>query len=110
MSAASPAEREPLAVRRQVIAATAEAAARAVPGVVRVGRGGSRLLARLAGRPVVARIAAGRVEIRLWLVVADDESFAEVCARARSGIRLAVERQLGLDLGSVTVFVDGVAV
>jgi uncharacterized alkaline shock family protein YloU len=97
-----------LTVRRRVIAAIAAAAARAVPGVDRVGRGGPRALAWLAGRPVSARVIEDRVHIRLWLVACQGEPLAELSARARTTIGRAMEQQLGLRLGDVTVFVDGV--
>jgi uncharacterized alkaline shock family protein YloU len=97
-----------LTVRRRVIAAIAAAAARAVPGVERVGRGGPRALAWLAGRPVSARLIEDRVHVRLWLVAQQGEPLAELSARARTTIGRAIEQQLGLRLGDVTVLVDGV--
>jgi uncharacterized alkaline shock family protein YloU len=99
---------ERLTVRRRVVAAVAASTARAIPGVERLGRGGPRLLAWLAGGPVEARFVDERVRLRLWLVVAASHPIAEVSARVRAAVRAAVEQQLGLDLGEVTVLVDGV--
>lgn len=98
-----------LTVRRRVIGAMARAAAEAQPGVVRVGRGGTRLWAWLAGPAVTARLRGGRVHVRLFLVVRQGEAFATLAARVRREIAQTIERQLGLELGEVTVLVDGVA-
>jgi uncharacterized alkaline shock family protein YloU len=97
-----------LTVRRRVIAVIAASAARSAPGVERVGRGGPRLLAWLAGGPVEARLVDERVQVRLWLIVTTGRSFAEVVARVRASVGMAIEQQLGLALGEVTVLVDGV--
>jgi uncharacterized alkaline shock family protein YloU len=97
-----------LTARRRIIATIAAAAARTAPGVERVGRRGPRALAWLAGAPVEARLVDGLVQVRLWLIVAAGLPFSEVIARVRSGVRAAIEQQLGLPLGEVTVFIDGV--
>ena len=108
MSAPPRGRPDELTIRRRVIAAIASAAARAVPGVSRVGRGGPRLLAWLAGAPVAARLVDDRVHIRIWLIAREGEPLAELSARARATIARAMEQQLGLHLGDVTVLVDGV--
>jgi uncharacterized alkaline shock family protein YloU len=108
MSAVQAGRVDVLTVRRRVIAAIAASAARSAPGVARVGRGGPRLLAWLAGEPVEARLVDERVQVRLWLMVTAGRSFAEVVARVRVRVGMAIEQQLGLTLGEVTVLVDGV--
>jgi uncharacterized alkaline shock family protein YloU len=97
-----------LTVRRRVIRAVAAAAAAEVPGVVRVGRGGPPPLAWLVGRPVAAWSEAGRIHVRLWLIVRPGESLPALSRRTRAAVGRAIERQLGLELGEVTVLVDGI--
>jgi len=97
-----------LTVRRRVIRSIAATAAASVPGVLRVGRGGPRPLAWLVGRPVAAWTDAGRVHVRLWLIVRPGEPLPALGRRVRAAVSRAVERQLGLELGEVTILVDGV--
>jgi len=97
-----------LTVRRRVIRSIAATAAEGVPGVLRVGRGGPRPLAWLVGRPVAAWTEAGRVHVRLWLIVRPGEPLASLSRHVRAAVSQAVERQLGLELGEVTILVDGV--
>jgi uncharacterized alkaline shock family protein YloU len=104
----SPALPDELTVRRRVIRSIAIAAAESVPGVMRVGRGGPRPLAWLVGRPVAAWTDAGRVHVRLWLIVRSGEPLPVLSRRVRVAVSRAVERQLGLELGEVTILVDGV--
>jgi uncharacterized alkaline shock family protein YloU len=98
----------PLTARRRIITAIAASAARMAPGVARVGRRGPRPLAWLAGAPVEARFVDGLVQVRLWLIVVTGLPFAEITVRVRRGVRAAIEQQLGLPLGEVTVIIDGV--
>ena len=79
-----------------------------VPGVARVGRGGPAWRRLLGGPAVSVRIRDDRVLVRLWIVARPGPA-----ARAadRPGPRRGrghVERLLGLELGAVTVLVDGV--
>lgn len=97
-----------LTVRRHVIRSVAATAAESVPGVLRVGRGGPRPLAWLVGRPVTAWTDAGRVHVRLWLVVRPGEPLPALSRRVRVAVGRAIVRQLGLQLGGVTILVDGV--
>lgn len=97
-----------LTARRPIIVTVAASAARADPGVSRVGRGGPRALAWLAGAPVEARLVDGLVQVRLWLIVTAGRPFGEISARVRAAVRAAIEKQLGLPLGEVTVFIDGI--
>jgi uncharacterized alkaline shock family protein YloU len=97
-----------LTVRRRVIGAMARAAAETQPGVLRVGRGGAAFWARLAGPSVTARLRGGRVHVRLFVVARSGEPLAVLVGRVRRAIAETIELQLGLDLGEVTVLVDGV--
>jgi uncharacterized alkaline shock family protein YloU len=97
-----------LTVRHRVIRSVAASAAVTVPGVLRVGRAGPRPLAWLVGRPVAAWIDGGRVHVRLWLIVRPGVSMPSLSRRVRGAVSQAVERQLGLELGEVTILVDGV--
>jgi uncharacterized alkaline shock family protein YloU len=108
VTAAQPGTIHPLTARRRIIVAIAAAAAGSAPGVLRVGRGGPRPLAWLAGDPVETRLVDGLVHVRLWLIVTAGRPFADVSARVRVAVRAAIEGQLGLALGDVTVFIDGV--
>ncbi len=97
-----------LTVRRRVIGAMARAAAEAQPGVLRVGRGGAAFWAWLAGPAVTARLRGGRVHVRLFVVARSGEPLAALAGRVRRAIGETIERQLGLELGEVTILVDGV--
>jgi uncharacterized alkaline shock family protein YloU len=98
-----------LTVRRRVIGQMARAAAESQPGVCRVGRGGTRGWAWLAGPAVTARLRSGRVHVRLFVVARPGESFVTLASRVRRSIAQTIERQLGLELGEVTILVDGVS-
>jgi uncharacterized alkaline shock family protein YloU len=97
-----------LTIRRRVIRSIAIAAAEGVPGVLRVGRGGPGPLAWLVGRPIAAWTDSGRVHVRLWLIVRPGEPLPALSRRVRAAVSQAMERQLGLELGEVTILVDGV--
>ena len=94
-------------VGRGVIAELVRLAAFEVPGVTRVGRGGPAWR-RLGGSSVSVRIRDDRVLVRLWVVARPGQPLAPLTAQIRSTVAATVERLLGLDLGSVTVLVDGV--
>jgi len=97
-----------LTVRRRVIGAMARAAAAGVPGVVRVGRGGPAFWAWLAGPAVTARLRDGRVHVRLFVVASSGDSLSALTMRVRRMVAQTIEHQLGLELGEVTVLVDGI--
>lgn len=107
--AADPTSGRLLTVRRRVVGAIARAAAEEQIGVARVGRGGPRFWAWLAGPAVTARLRDGRVYVRLFIVARSGEALGPLAARVRRNVADTVERQLGLELGEVTVLVDGVA-
>ncbi len=97
-----------LTVGRGVIVEMARLAALESPGVLRVARGGAGWLAFLRGSPVDVRSNHDRVDLRVWVIARPGADLAAVAAEARAAIAGAVERLLGLRLGSVTVIVDGI--
>ena len=97
-----------LTVGRGVIAELVRLAAIEVPGVARVGRGGPAWRAWLAGPSVRVRIQDDRVLVRLRIVARPGQALGPLTAQVRTAVAATVERFLGLDLGAITVIVDGV--
>jgi uncharacterized alkaline shock family protein YloU len=97
---------ERLTVSHSVIVAMVRVAALEVPGVLRVSRGGP--LAWLGGSPVRARVREGRVSVRVWVIVRPRHALTPLVAQVRQAVSATIERLLGLELGDVTVVVDGV--
>ncbi|MEO5885294.1 MAG: Asp23/Gls24 family envelope stress response protein [Candidatus Limnocylindrales bacterium] len=97
-----------LTVGRGVIAQLVRIAAFEVPGVARVGYGGPMWRAWLAGPAVSVRVRDEQVLIRLFIVARPGQALAALSAQVRTAVAATVERVLGLDLGAVTVIVDGV--
>lgn len=97
-----------LTVGTGVISQLVRLAALEVPGVARVGRGGGAWRQVLGGRAVSVRITDGRVIVRVWVVARPGQALGPLAAQVRSAVGATVERLLGLDLGSITVLVDGV--
>ena len=97
-----------LTVGRGVIVEMARLAAFEVPGVMRVARGGPSWRAVFRGAPIAVRVRGGQVEVRLWVVARPGADVAAVARQVRAAVAAAVERLLGLELGSVTVVVDGI--
>jgi len=97
-----------LSVGPGVIRDTVRLAALEVPGVLRVGRGGPRWREVLSGNPVRVRIRGGRVHVTVWLVARPRQQLVPLTAQVRAAVAAAVERLLGMELGGVTVLVDGV--
>ena len=98
-----------LTVEKGVITEMVRLAAFEVPGVARVGRGGARWRA-LLGPAVRARLHRDKVEVRLWIVARPGQPLVPLTGEVRSAVAATVERLLGLELGGVTVLVDGVGV
>ena len=98
-----------LTVEKGVITEMVRLAAFEVPGVARVGRGGGRWGA-LLGSAVRARMHKDKVEVRLWIVARPGQPLVPLTGQVRSAVAATVERLLGLELGGVTVLVDGVGV
>ncbi len=97
-----------LSVGPQVIRETIRLAAREVPGVLRVGRSGGALRRRLAGPPILVRLNGTRVDVRVAIVAEAGQSVRPIAAHVRAAVVAAIERQLGLAPGEVTVSIDGV--
>jgi len=96
-----------LTVGPGVISEMVRLAAFEVPGVAKVGRGGPPWRA-LGGRAVATRLRDGRVEVRLWIVARPGQPLGPLASQVRSAVAATIERLLGLELGGVTVLVDGV--
>jgi hypothetical protein len=90
----------PLTVSHEVIVEMVRVAA------LEVGRGGR--LGWLAGSPVRARVHDGKATVRVWVVARPGHALRPLAAQVRQAVGATVERLLGLDLGEVTVVVDGV--
>ena len=95
-------------VGRGVIGELVRLAAIEVPGVARVGRGGSAWRRWLGGPAVRIRIRDDRVLVRLWVVARPGQPLQPLAGQIRSTVAATIERLLGLELGTVTVLVDGV--
>ena len=91
-----------------VIRETVKLAALEVPGVLRVGRGGPAWRDLVGGSPVRVRIRDGRVFVTVRLVARPRQRLVPLTAQVREAVGGAVERLLGLELGAVTVVVDGI--
>ena len=97
-----------LSVGRGVITDTVRLAALEVPGVVRVGRGGAMWRDLLLGAPIKVRIRDGRVHATVWVVARPRQSLVTVAQDVRAAVGAAIVRLLGMEIGGVTVLVDGV--
>ena len=97
-----------LTVGQGVIAELVRLAAFEVPGVARVGHGGPIWRGWLAGPAVRVRVSDDRVVVRLRIVARPGQALAPLTAQVRAAVAATVERLLGLELGAVTVLVDGV--
>jgi uncharacterized alkaline shock family protein YloU len=97
-----------LTVGKSVIAELVRLAAFEVPGVARVGRGGPAWRRWLGGRSVSVRIRDQRVMVRVWIVARPGQSLGALTGQVGATVAATVERLLGLELGAVTVLVDGV--
>ena len=96
----------PLTVSHGVIVEMVRVAALEVPGVLKVGRGGP--LGWLGGSPVRAHVRDGKASVRVWIVARPGHALRPLAAQVRQAVGATVVRLLGLDLGEVTVVVDGV--
>jgi uncharacterized alkaline shock family protein YloU len=97
-----------LTVGRGVIAELVRLAAFEVPGVARVGRGGANWRRMLGGPAVSVQLRNDRVLVRLWIVARPGQALGPLTNQVRAAVTATVERLLGLDLGALTVLVDGV--
>ena len=97
---------DPLTVSHGVIVEMVRVAALEVPGVLKVARGGP--LSWLGGSPVRARVGDGKVSVRVWIVARPGHALAPLAEQVRQAVGATVERLLGLELGDVSVVIDGV--
>lgn len=97
-----------LSVGRGVIVEVARLAALEVPDVLRVARRGPPWRAALAGPPIMVRVRAGGVIVRLRIIARPGADLALTGRRVRESVGRAVERLLGLQVQEVSVLVDGV--
>jgi uncharacterized alkaline shock family protein YloU len=97
-----------LTVGKGVIAELVRTAAFEVPGVARVGFGGPSWRSWLSGPAVRVRVVDERVVVRLRIVARPGHALGPLTGQVRTAVGATVERLLGLDLGAVTVIVDGV--
>jgi uncharacterized alkaline shock family protein YloU len=97
-----------LSVGPGVIREMVRLAALEVPGVMRVGRGGPRWRNAIAGSPVRVRVRDGRVHVTVCVVARPRQRLVPLTGQVREAVGAAVVRLLGLELGGVTVLVDGV--
>ena len=97
-----------LAVGPAVIEEMVRLAAMGVPGVCRIGRGGPVWRRWLAGSAVRVRIVDGVVQVRLAIVARPTQPLVPLTRSVREAVGAALERLLALELGTVSVVVDGV--
>ena len=95
-------------VGRPVVEEMVRLAALEVPGILRVGRGGAALAAWFAGPPIKVRVRDGRVDVRLWVIARPAIPLPPLAKQVSVAVGAAIERLLGLQLGSLTVVIDGV--
>jgi uncharacterized alkaline shock family protein YloU len=97
-----------LDIGRPVVEEMVRLAALEVPGILRVGRGGFAVAAWFAGPPIKVRVRDGRVDVRLWVIARPAVALPPLAKQVSGAVGAAVERLLGLQLGSLTVVIDGV--
>ena len=97
-----------LTVGRGVIVEGARLAALEVPEVLRVARRGPPWRAALAGPPIIVRVRADGVVVRLRIIARPGADLGLTGRRVREAVGRAVERLLGLRVQEVSVLVDGV--
>jgi len=97
-----------LTVGPGVIRDTVRLAALEVPGVLRVGRGGPRWRPLIAGSSVRVRVREGQVHVTLWLIARPRQRLVPLTSQVEAAVGAAVVRLLGMELGGVTVLVDGI--
>ena len=101
------AERDALHVPPGVVAEVAAAAAREVPGVARLGRGGRGLAGLLARAPIEVQQGPEGLRLRVRIVALGDVALGGVAEGVRRSVAAAVQHELGLTVEEVTVVVAG---
>jgi uncharacterized alkaline shock family protein YloU len=97
-----------LAVSHPVIRDVIRRAALEVPGVLRVGRGGPAWRRALSGRAVGIHLRDGALEARVVVVARAAQPLPKLALDVQVAVGMAIVRLLGLELGAVSVVVDGV--
>jgi uncharacterized alkaline shock family protein YloU len=97
-----------LSVGHGVIVEVARRAALEVPDVIRVGHGGPIWRRLVAGASIRVHVKNGVVDVRVWFIARPGSDLIATAERVRSTVAAAMQRLLGLSLGTVTVYVDGV--
>jgi uncharacterized alkaline shock family protein YloU len=105
---AAPAPGPELRVAKSVIVQVARDAALGVPEVLRIGRGGPAWRRVLGGPPIAVKVRETVVDVRVWLIARPGSDLVATAERVRATVGAAMERLLGLRLGTVTVVVVGV--
>jgi uncharacterized alkaline shock family protein YloU len=95
-------------VSRPVLDELIRLAALEVSGVVRVGRVGTLRRAPFSGPAVVSRVEDGRADVWISIVARPGHALVPLTRQVRATVTAAVERLVGLQVGEVDVFVDGV--
>jgi uncharacterized alkaline shock family protein YloU len=96
-----------LAVSHPVVREVIRLAAAEAPAVVRVGFARPPWR-RLVAAPVRVRIRDGVIEVRVVVVARPGASLQALSADVRAAVAAAVGRLLGMELGVLTVIIDGV--
>jgi uncharacterized alkaline shock family protein YloU len=96
-----------LAVSRAVIRDLVSMAALEVPGVARVGWAGPPWRHLFSGKPITVRVRHGAVDARVVVIARPGQALGPLAADVASAVSAAIERLLGLELGQVTVRIDG---
>jgi uncharacterized alkaline shock family protein YloU len=97
-----------LTVGNAVVTEMVRLAALEVPGVLRVGRGGPPWRGLLRGPAISARVDASGVRVRVCVVARPGHALGPLTAQVRTAVGATIERMLGMELGTVTVLVDGI--
>jgi uncharacterized alkaline shock family protein YloU len=97
-----------LAVGPAVIEEMVRLAAMGVPGVCRIGHGGPAWRRWLSGKAVRVRIVDGAVQVRLTIVARPTQPLGPLTRSVRDTVGATLERLLALQIGTVSVVVDGV--
>lgn len=97
-----------LTVGRGVIAEVARLSALEIPQVLRVARGGPRWRVALSGNPIRTRIEGDQVSVRIWIIARPGADLTATVQGVRAAVGASIQRLLGLQVGEVTVLVDGV--
>ena len=97
-----------LAVSPTVVRDLVRLAAFEVPGVLRVGWAGRPWRRLVAGRPIAVRVRGGVVEARVVVIARPGQPLGPLAEDVRFAVAAVVERLLGLEIGEVTVRIDGI--